>query len=89
MVVLCKANCPDYSSPKAYRPIVLYNTIGKVISGVITDVTVYLTIRHNLLPPQHFGSLPRKMTTDLLLHTLGRTEQIGLESVWGLKQVIP
>ncbi|KIJ47912.1 hypothetical protein M422DRAFT_163558, partial [Sphaerobolus stellatus SS14] len=31
-IVLRKPNRPDYSIPKAYRPIALYNTMGKMIS---------------------------------------------------------
>ncbi|KIJ33339.1 hypothetical protein M422DRAFT_115232, partial [Sphaerobolus stellatus SS14] len=47
----------DYSIPKAYRPIALYNTMGKIISGVMTDITMYLTI-----------GLPGRTTTSSLLY---------------------
>ena len=50
-IVLWTPGKPDYTIAKAYHPIALYNTMGKIISGVMTDITVYLTIRHNLLPP--------------------------------------
>jgi len=53
--------------PEAYWPIALYNTMGKVISGVITDITIYLTVRHELLPSWHFGGLLGEITTDSLL----------------------
>ena len=69
-VVLCKIACPNYTIPKAYRPIALYNTMGKVISGVMTDITVFLTVCHNLLPSWHFSGLPGKMTSDSLLYLM-------------------
>lgn len=47
---------------------VLYNTTGKIISGVMTDVTVYLTVCHSLLPPCHFSGLPGRTTVESLLH---------------------
>ena len=46
----------------------LYNTTGKIISGVMTDVTVYLTVCHSLLPPCHFSGLPGRTTVESLLH---------------------
>ena len=52
-IVLWKPGKPDYTIAKAYHPITLYDTMGKIILGVMTDITAYLTIRHNLLPPHH------------------------------------
>ena len=53
---------------KAYHPITQYNTMGKVVSSVITDKLVYLTVQHSLLPSKCFGGLPGCTTTDLLLY---------------------
>ncbi|KIJ22827.1 hypothetical protein M422DRAFT_276688 [Sphaerobolus stellatus SS14] len=66
-IVLRKPGRPDYSISKAYRPIALYNTMGKIISGVMTDIVTYITSRHALLPSRHFGGLPGRTTTDSLL----------------------
>jgi Endonuclease-reverse transcriptase len=74
-IVLRKPGRPDYTIAKAYRPIALYDTMGKIISGVMTDVTVYLTIRHNLLPSRHFGGLPNRTTVDSLLHLTHRVKE--------------
>jgi hypothetical protein len=82
-IVLRKPGRPDYTIAKAYRPIALYNTMGKIISGVMTDITVYLTIRHNLLPPRHFGGLPGKTTTDSLLHLTHR-----IKTAWRNRNVV-
>jgi hypothetical protein len=82
-VVLKKPGRPDYTIPKAYRPIALYNTMGKVLSGVITDVTVYLTVRHSLLPQRHFGGLPGRTTTDSLLYLTHK-----IKDAWRRKKVV-
>ena len=42
--------------------------MGKVVSGVVTDITVYLTLHHCLLPLWHFGRLPGNTTADYLLY---------------------
>ena len=41
-IVLRKPGKPDYTIAKAYCLIALYDTMGKVLSGVMTDITVYL-----------------------------------------------
>ncbi|EIW75359.1 hypothetical protein CONPUDRAFT_42406, partial [Coniophora puteana RWD-64-598 SS2] len=38
-VVLRKSGKPDYSVPKAYRPIALVNTMAKLLSAVVTERT--------------------------------------------------
>jgi len=67
-VVLRKPSRPDYTIPKAYRPIALYNTMRKIVSGVVTDIATYLTVRHSLLPDCHFGGLPGRTIMDSLLY---------------------
>lgn len=54
-VSLCKPNKPDYSIPKAYRPIALLNTMGKVMESIIATRLSFATEAHNLLPRSHFG----------------------------------
>ena len=49
----------------------------------MTDITVYLTIRHNLLSPHHFGGLPNRTTVDLLLYL---THQV--KEVWHKQKVV-
>jgi Reverse transcriptase (RNA-dependent DNA polymerase) len=82
-IVLCKPGRPDYTVAKAYRPIALYDTMSKILSGVMTDITVYLTICHNLLPAWHFGGLPGRTTVDSLLHPTHR-----VKSAWRSRKVI-
>ena len=49
-VILKKPNKPDYSEPKAYRPIALLDTLGKVLEIVISKRLAGLAERFSLLP---------------------------------------
>ncbi|KAF8545790.1 hypothetical protein OG21DRAFT_1367976, partial [Imleria badia] len=54
-VVLRKPGKSNYAIPKAYCPIALLNTTGKLLMAVIADQLTYLLETHNLLPDTHFG----------------------------------
>ena len=71
-VILCKPGKPDYSAPKAYRPIALLNTTAKLLSAIVADRTAYILETHNLLPATHFGGRPGRTTEDSL-HLLEST----------------
>lgn len=63
-IVLCKPGRPDYSLPKAYHPIMLLDTMAKILSSCVADNLVYIAEQHNLLPPTHFGGQPGRSTVD-------------------------
>jgi hypothetical protein len=65
-VVLRKPAKPDYTKSKAYRPIALENTIGKILESVVAETLSYLTEQHGLLPKNHFGGRPGRSTEDAL-----------------------
>ena len=65
-VVLRKPGKPRYDVPKAYRPIALLNTMGKVLTSIIAEQLIYYTEKFRLLPPLHFGGRPARMTNDAL-----------------------
>ena len=72
-VVLRKPGKPSYEDPKAYRPIALLNTLGKLFSTIATDEISYFCESRDLLPPTQFGGRPARTTTDsmlLLTHTI-------------------
>ena len=71
-VILRKPGKPDYSIPKAYRPIALLNTTAKILTAIIADRTSYILESHNLLPATHFGGRPGRTTEDSL-HLLEST----------------
>jgi hypothetical protein len=66
-IVLRKPEKPDYTVPKAYRPIALENTIGKIFESVMAEIISYLTEAHELLPAEHFGGRPGRSTEDALV----------------------
>ena len=65
-VILCKPGKLDYSVPKAYCPIALFNITTKLLSAIVTDKASYLLESHGLLPSMHFSSCPGRSTTDSL-----------------------
>lgn len=49
-MVLRKPGKPDYLVPRAYRPISLLNTLGKLLEIVIARRLLYLAEKYGLLP---------------------------------------
>lgn len=67
IIVLRKAGKPDYTIPKAYRPISLLNTLGKLLEAVMAKRLSYYAEKHNLLPATQFGARPGRSTEQALL----------------------
>ena len=79
-VVLRKPGKPHYDVPKAYRPIALLNTMWKILTAIIASHITFLTEKHKLLPPNHFGGRPGRTTTDalhVLAHKIKDTWRAG------------
>jgi hypothetical protein len=72
-IVLRKPGKDDYTTPKAYRPIALLNTIGKLMDMVIAKRISYATEVHQLLPRTNIGGRKGR-STDHALHVI--TEKI-------------
>lgn len=68
-VVLRKPGKPRYDTPKAYWPIALLNTLGKLLTAVVAEQLTFYSEKHMLLPSTHFGGRPGRTTTDAL-HSL-------------------
>jgi len=66
-IVLRKPNKLDYSKAKAYRPISLECTLGKVLESIIADIISYLTEMHDLLPEHHYGGTPGRSAEDAMM----------------------
>lgn len=66
-IVLRKPGKPDYSIPKAYRPIALQDTLSKVMESVIARRLSSWAESHQLLPATHFGGRAGRTTTDAVL----------------------
>ena len=79
-VALRKQGKPDYSSPKAWRPIALLNTTGKLIEAVTAAQIRRLAEQHGLLPAQQMGARRNRSTItalDLLVNQI--------HTIWGEK----
>ncbi len=67
-ITLRKPGKPSYLIPKAYRPIALEDTSGKVMEAVVARRLAALAEQHGLLPTTHFGGRAGRTTTDALLY---------------------
>jgi len=54
----------SYDQLKAFRPIVLLNTLGKLIEKVIAERLQFTVISNNFIHPSQLGGLKFKSTTD-------------------------
>ena len=64
MVVIPKPNKSSYDSPKSFRPIVLLNTVGKLIKKVIGDRLQFHSVLNNFIHQSQLGRLKFKSMTD-------------------------
>jgi len=64
MVIILKPNKPAYDNPKSFCPIVLLNTIGKLIEKVIAERLQFHVVKNNFIYPSQLGGLKFKSTTD-------------------------
>ena len=78
---MAKPNKPDYSAPKAYRPVSLMECTGKLLEKVITKrITNDIALYPDILPNNQFGSRPQHCTTDAalaLIHRIQATRTSG------------
>ena len=81
-LVLKKPGKPDYSSPSAWRPIVLSDGMARLLNSCQTDDIVTMCEKYNILPANHFGARPGRTTTDSI-HMLTKT----VKDAWRKGQV--
>ncbi|KAF8662812.1 hypothetical protein AX14_006997, partial [Amanita brunnescens Koide BX004] len=63
-VIIPKPNKPDYSIPKAYRPIALLNTLGKLLTKILANRLQHDAAEFNLLHRDQFGGIQKHATID-------------------------
>ena len=63
-IVILKPNKSLYDHPKAFRPIVLLNTLGKLIEKVIAERLQFIVMSNNFIHPSQLGGLKFKSTAD-------------------------
>ena len=71
-MVLRKPGKDNYTTPKAYRPIALLNTIGKIMDSIIAKRLSYLAEAFGLLPDTHMGGRKLRSTEHALHHILDK-----------------
>jgi len=64
IVIIPKPNKSLYDSPKSFRPIVLLNTLGKLIEKVIGERIQFHVITNDFIHPSQLGGLKFKSTID-------------------------
>jgi len=65
MVIIPKPNKKVYNSPKAFKPIVLLNTIGKLIEKVISEHLQFNVASNEFIHPSQLGGLKFKSMIDV------------------------
>jgi len=81
VVVIPKPAKPDYSLPKAYRPISLLECYGKLLEKIIAKRVLSDIHHYNILPPTQFGSRDYHCAVDAalcLVHNAQSTVWAGL-----------
>ena len=72
-VIIPKPYKLAYDHPKSFRPIVLLNTLGKLIEKVIAKRLQFHVIRNNFIHPSQLGGIKFKSTTNagiVLMHII-------------------
>jgi len=68
--IIPKPNKASYDSSKSFRPIVLLNTLGKLIEKVIGERLQFLTTANDFIHPSQLGGLKFKSMIDVgVAHT--------------------
>ena len=63
-IIIPKPNKSSYDHPKAFRPIILLNTLGKLIEKVIAERLQFIVASNNFIHPCQLGGLKFKSTAD-------------------------
>jgi len=64
-VIIPKPNKPLYDLPKSFHPIVLLNTLGKLIEKVIGERLQFHVVNNNFIHPSQLGGLKFKSTINV------------------------
>jgi len=63
-IIILKPNKISYNSPKSFQPIVLLNTLSKLIEKVIGEKMQFHSISNNFVYPSQLGGLKQYSITD-------------------------
>ncbi|KAF8654672.1 hypothetical protein AX14_008250, partial [Amanita brunnescens Koide BX004] len=82
-VIIPKPNKPDYTIPKAYRPISLLNTVGKLLTKIIANRMQFDAAAYSLLHPGQCGGIRKHATVDagvILASFISNAKEAGLHT---------
>ncbi|MBW0532779.1 hypothetical protein O181_072494 [Austropuccinia psidii MF-1] len=65
--IIRKSAKDDYTNPRAYRPIALLRTLGKLLEKVINNQLMHWAFMTNSIHPGHVGGRPGKCINDSLV----------------------
>ena len=74
VVVLAKPLRPDYSMPKAYRPISLLECCGKLLEKIVASRLLHDLNLYSLLPANQFGSRDYHCAVDAVMCLMHQAE---------------
>ncbi|KAM5344607.1 hypothetical protein ACJ41O_013142 [Fusarium nematophilum] len=83
IVPLRKPRKGDYTSAKAWRPISLLSTLGKVLESVVAERISYMVEAFGLLPMNHFGARKKRSAEQALMLL-----QEYIYKAWRCRQVV-
>jgi Reverse transcriptase (RNA-dependent DNA polymerase) len=63
-VIIPKPGKPNYSTPKSFRPIVLLNTLGKLLEKLLSRRLQFDGVAHGAFHPMQFGGVAQRSTED-------------------------
>ena len=61
-VIISKPGKPAYNTPKAFQPIVLLNTLGKLIEKMIARQLQFDAVKYSVLHPNQLGGIAQRST---------------------------
>jgi ribonuclease HI len=67
IIPLRKPDKPDYAIAKAWRPISLLSTLGKVLEAVLAERLSHAVETYGLLPTNHFGARKQRSAEQALM----------------------
>ena len=82
-VIIPKPNKPRYNVPKAFRPISLLNTMGKLLTKVIATRMQFDCLKYDILHPGQCGGVIKHATIDTgvtLASFVAESRELGLHS---------
>ena len=63
-VIIPKLDKPAYNTPKAFRPIVLLNTLGKLIEKMVARQLQFDAVKYGILHSNQLGGVAQQSTED-------------------------